>query len=36
MNGKGDKKRPCKVSKEEYNKNWKLIFNKKKDKKTKK
>ena len=30
MNGKGDKRRPMKVSSEEYSSNWDLIFNKKK------
>ena len=30
MNGKGDKRRPMKVSSAEYSDNWDLIFNKKK------
>jgi len=30
MNGKGDKRRPMKVSSKEYSDNWDLIFNKKK------
>ena len=30
MNGKGDKRRPMKVSSEEYSSNWDLIFKKKK------
>jgi len=30
MNGKGDKRRPMKVSSEKYSSNWDLIFNKKK------
>ena len=29
MNGKGDKRRPMKVSSEEYSSNWDLIFKKK-------
>ena len=30
MNGKGDKRRPMKVSSKEYSSNWDLIFKKKK------
>ena len=30
MNGKGDKRRPMKVSSAEYSSNWDLIFKKKK------
>jgi len=33
MNGKGDKRRPMKVPKDEYEKNWDKIFKKKKENK---
>jgi len=31
MNGKGDKRRPIEVSKEQYDKNWDKIFKKNKN-----
>ena len=30
-NGKGSKRRPCFISREQYEKNWEIIFGKKKN-----